>query len=44
VEVAERGGRFTRVVAGLTEGEEVIVHSGGELADGSRIRTRQALP
>jgi HlyD family secretion protein len=44
VEAGERGGRFTRVVAGLSEGDEVIVHPGGELEHGSRIRTRAGLP
>jgi HlyD family secretion protein len=44
VEAGERGGRFTRVVAGLSEGAEVIVHPGGELEHGSRIRTRAGLP
>jgi HlyD family secretion protein len=41
VEIGERGGRFTRVVAGLTEGEVVIVHPAREVVDGTRVRARQ---
>lgn len=44
VETGERGGRFTRVVSGLEEGEAVIVHPPREVEAGTRVRTRQPLP
>lgn len=44
VEIGERGGRFTRVTSGLNKGEAVIVHPPREVADGTRLRVRQALP
>lgn len=44
VEVLERGGRFTRVVSGLEQGEAVIVHPPREVEAGMRVRTRQPLP
>ncbi len=42
VETAERGGRFTRVISGLSEGDTVVVHPPRELEGGARIQTRQA--
>jgi HlyD family secretion protein len=44
VETGERGGRFTRVLAGIAEGEAVIVHPPRELEEGTRVQTRQAMP
>jgi HlyD family secretion protein len=40
VEVGERGGRDTRVEAGLVAGDPVIVHPGRDLEDGRRVRVR----
>lgn len=40
VEVGQRGGRYVHLLAGLAEGERVIVHPPRELEDGSRIRLR----
>ncbi len=42
VETTQRGGRFTRVLDGLAEGDIVIVHPPRELEDGARIQIRQA--
>ena len=44
VEIGERGGRFTRVVTGMEQGEAVIVHPPREVEDGTRVRTRQPIP
>lgn len=41
VATAERGGRFTRVLKGVEEGEAVIVHPPRQVEDGIRVRTRE---
>jgi len=38
VEPGRRGGLYTEVIAGLSEGERVIVHPDRELEDGRRVR------
>ena len=41
VELGLRGARNAEVVAGLSEGEIVVLYPGNELAEGARVRPRQ---
>jgi HlyD family secretion protein len=41
VEVGLRGARNAEVVAGLSEGEVVVLYPGNDLAEGARVRPRQ---
>jgi HlyD family secretion protein len=41
VQVAERGGGYTRVFSGIPEGTRVIVHPSRDISDGSRSRERR---
>lgn len=41
VELGLRGARDAEVVAGLSEGETVVLYPGNELAEGARVRPRQ---
>jgi HlyD family secretion protein len=41
VEVGLRGSREAEIVAGLSQGEEVVLYPGNDLADGSRVSARR---
>lgn len=41
VEVGLRGARDAEIVAGLEEGDEVVLYPGNELADGARVKARR---
>jgi HlyD family secretion protein len=41
VEIGLRGARNAEVIAGLSEGEVVVLYPGNELAEGVRVRPRQ---
>jgi HlyD family secretion protein len=44
IEVGHQNGEYAEVLAGLQEGERVVLHPGDALSDGSRIGEAPATP